>query len=183
MAEDTCFIYDNMYLRNANAKPISLSLPLQKEAFSCERTRNFFEGLLPEGYTRRCIAAEMCVDADDYISILKNLGKECLGAIQIYDENDVPATVAYEEMTQEQLHMFAKEGAMESATLVTKSHLSLTGASGKAGLYYDKIRLAPAYDIVSILIYESSTDEMALCINGKTNIYDVIREDLKKCPK
>ncbi len=134
-AEDAYFVYD---LQNVNAKPISISLPLQKEAFSSERTRIFFDGLLSEGYTRRCVAAEMRVATDDYISILKNLGKECLGAIQIFDENDVPTTVAYEEMTYEQLHMFAKEGAMESATLVTKSHLSLTGASGKAGLYYDK---------------------------------------------
>ena len=33
---------------------------------------------------------------------------------------------------------FACEGASESAELVTKAHLSLTGASGKVGLYFDK---------------------------------------------
>ena len=31
----------------------------------------------------------------------------------------------------------AEEGAQKSAEIVTKSHLSLTGASGKVGLYYD----------------------------------------------
>ena len=35
------------------------------------------------------------------------------------------------------LQELASEGATESAELVTKSHLSLTGASGKVGLYYD----------------------------------------------
>ena len=32
----------------------------------------------------------------------------------------------------------AAEGAQKSAEIVTKSHLSLTGASGKVGLYFDK---------------------------------------------
>ena len=31
----------------------------------------------------------------------------------------------------------AAEGAQKSAEIVTRSHLSLTGASGKVGLYYD----------------------------------------------
>ncbi len=56
-AEDTCFVYDRLYLQNVDAKPISLSLPLQKEPFSFERTRCFFEGLLPEGYTRSRLCA------------------------------------------------------------------------------------------------------------------------------
>ena len=33
----------------------------------------------------------------------------------------------------------AAEGAQKSAEIVTKSHLSLTGASGKVGLYYDVV--------------------------------------------
>lgn len=32
---------------------------------------------------------------------------------------------------------FAKEGASKSAQFLAKAHLSLTGASGKTGLYYD----------------------------------------------
>ena len=38
------------------------------------------------------------------------------------------------------------------------------------------IRLAPAYDIVSTMIYESSTENMALSIDGKYNIYDIKRK-------
>ena len=41
-------------------------------------------------------------------------------------------------LTSEDVRNLAKEGAAESAQLMTKSHLSLTGASGKAGLYYDE---------------------------------------------
>lgn len=45
-------------------------------------------------------------------------------------------TVNY-QLSAAQVYALAREGAEESADLVTKSHLSLTGASGKVGLYYD----------------------------------------------
>ncbi len=43
-------------------------------------------------------------------------------------------------VTEQQVKALAAEGAQKSAEIVTntKSHLSLTGASGKVGLYYDE---------------------------------------------
>ena len=70
------------------------------------------------------------------MTILAALGRECLGAIQIIkDGMDVPKA-GYQKLTKEDVCRLAKEGASEAAELVTKAHLSLTGASGKAGLYY-----------------------------------------------
>ena len=43
-----------------------------------------------------------------------------------------------------------------------------------------RIRLAPAYDIVSTMIYDSSTENMALGINGIYRITDISREDFEK---
>ena len=130
------FAYDNTYLHGEDARPISVSLPLQEETFSPQRTKCFFDGLLPEGFTRRTVAQWMHVSEDDYLSILAGLGKECLGAIQIVCEPDeIPAH--YQKLTLPQVQALAAEGATQSAKLVTESHLSLTGASGKVGLYYD----------------------------------------------
>lgn len=42
------------------------------------------------------------------------------------------------------------------------------------------IRLAPAYDIVSTMIYESSTENMAIGINGIYNINEITRESFEK---
>ena len=47
---DACFSYDDSYIEK-NGKPISISLPLEEKAFDEKRTRYFFEGLLPEGFT------------------------------------------------------------------------------------------------------------------------------------
>lgn len=137
-SEDARFVYDSAYQSQPEYRPISLALPFSEEPYSPERTRCFFEGLLPEGYTRRCIAGEMHIDAQDYISLLENLGDECLGAIRILKDGAEPPAASYEQISDEILKRFALEGAAESAALVTKSHLSLTGASGKAGLYFSE---------------------------------------------
>ena len=133
---DACFQYYADYIRTVN-KPISISLPLQEEAFSPERTACFFEGLLPEGFTRRTVAQWMHAAEGDYLAILRGLGRECLGAVCIL-ENEEPPEASYEKISEDAVRELAAEGASKSAELVTKSHLSRTGASGKAGLYYDE---------------------------------------------
>lgn len=54
----------------------------------------------------------------------------------------------------------------------------------KSSLLYSKdlktIRLAPCYDVVSTRIYDSSTDEMSLSINGKLNRTEIERIDFEK---
>ena len=132
------FAYDPTYLSRSNVKPISVSLPLQEAPFSPQRTKNFFDGLLPEGFTRRTVAQWMHVSEDDYLSILAGLGRECLGAIRIVEDSDT-ATAQYQKLTLTQVQALAAEGTTQSAKLVTESHLSLTGASGKVGLYYDAV--------------------------------------------
>ena len=134
---DAVFRYDKAWLDQEDAIPVSLSLPLQEEAFSSEKTKCFFEGLLPEGFTKRSVARWMHADEHDYLTMLSGLGQECLGAIQVMEGNTKPPKARYTRMTEQQLQEFAAEGAIKSAELVTALHLSLAGASGKTGLYFD----------------------------------------------
>ena len=137
-SNDVCFTYAESYLENPEHRAISIGFPLEEKIFDAKRTRIFFEGLLPEGFTRRCVAEWMHIDENDYVSILAGLGRECLGAIKIVDESDEGIDSEYRELSSEKVYALASEGATESAELVTKSHLSLTGASGKVGLYFDE---------------------------------------------
>lgn len=134
------FTYDKAYMENPESRPISISLPFKSEPFGKEATRCFFEGLLPEGFIKKCIADGIHADEHDYLTILSELGNECLGAIRIIDETKSDIIAYYRKLTKKELREFANEGASESAQLVTKSHLSLTGASGKAGLYYNEAK-------------------------------------------
>ena len=131
------FSYSEEYLNDKNAGAVSISLPLRKEAFSAKETKNFFEGLLPEGFTRKTVADWLRVDENDYLALLKELGRECIGAIKIRTgEDDEPAE--YRKLSKAQLEELAKEGTESSAKYVTQTRISLAGASGKTGLYFDK---------------------------------------------
>lgn len=60
-SEDACFTYAEEYLCDSSNRAISLSLPLTERTFDSRRTRNFFEGLLPEGFypQMRCRKSEI----------------------------------------------------------------------------------------------------------------------------
>lgn len=136
-SSNSFFSYDDIYLSTPDCRSISISLPIEKKHFSPEETKCFFEGLLPEGFTRRCVAERLCADESDYLTLLSVLGSECLGAIKIVDPINGEIKAAYRPLEDHEITALAAEGASESAEFVSKSHLSLTGASGKVGLYYD----------------------------------------------
>ena len=106
--KDAVFAYDDSYTAEKNHGPISISLPLSKKPFSAESTKNYFEGLLPEGFTRKCIADSMHSEPDDYISILRELGRECLGAIQILDESIQTVEADYKNFQKRKLRLWQK---------------------------------------------------------------------------
>ena len=148
------FTYSKDYLDRASAAAISLSLPLSERSFDPVRTRIFFDGLLPEGFMRRSVSAYMNLDPEDYLSLLGVLGKECLGAIQIINDEEDAVSIddglkdnekiydsskpGYRLLSKEEVKRIAEEGTSETSQLIAGSRLSLTGASGKAGLYYDE---------------------------------------------
>ncbi|SFU92342.1 HipA domain-containing protein [Butyrivibrio sp. INlla21] len=133
---DATFKYDSEFMNASYGAPISISLPFQEESFTAENTRTFFESLLPEGFSRRAVADWIKTDEKDYLSILAGLGRECLGAIKIA-EGGVLSDAHYEKLTKAQVKSLAAEGATRSTQILMETHLSLTGASGKVGLYYD----------------------------------------------
>ena len=137
-SENASFSYADSYLSDSESRPISLSMPLEQKSFDAVRTRNYFEGLLPEGFSRKCVAEWIRADENDYLAILEGLGSECLGAIKIIDETAKTGSSlpGYRKLNAVEVLNLAREGATKSAELVTKAHLSLAGASGKAGLYY-----------------------------------------------
>lgn len=135
--DDACFSYVPDYLEMDDPVPISIGLPLSKAPFSPQQTRNFFEGLLPEGFSRKAVAQWIKTDEHDYLTILKHLGQECLGAIAINYDPDYQNS-GYQRLSKEQVRELAREGVTSSVKLLMETHLSLTGATGKAGLYLDE---------------------------------------------
>ena len=74
--EDARFSYAEEYLSGNIARPISIHLPLSENAFSVDDTRNFFEGLLPEGFTRRLRNGKHCQNYNPACNLSKEFGRE-----------------------------------------------------------------------------------------------------------
>lgn len=113
---DAYFQYAEEYYTRPDAVSISINLPVSKKVFTPAQTKIFFEGLLPEGFTRRCVASWMHADENDYLTILAGLGSECLGALQIV-ENDHTLEQSYKKLTFEQVRSLAQEGASDLHSL------------------------------------------------------------------
>ena len=64
--QDARFAYSDSYIA-AGYPPISISLPISRNPFSAEATKNFFEGLLPEGFARKTVANWIHAAEDDYL--------------------------------------------------------------------------------------------------------------------
>ena len=73
------------YYENAQ-KPISLSLPLQKEPFKEKVCRAFFGGLLPENPNmRELLAKKYNINVNDDFKLLKEIGRDCAGALSFHE--------------------------------------------------------------------------------------------------
>lgn len=75
-------------LYQAGTPLLSMTLTVRPERFPQGVTRSFLDGLLPEGDTRRALADDLRLRADDTYGLIRALGRDCAGAIVIQPEDD-----------------------------------------------------------------------------------------------
>lgn len=81
------FIYIKDYLKNDNAKPISITLPLQEEEFKSKHLFPFFYNLLSEGKLKDIQCKELRIDkSDDFSRLLLTTKENTIGSITIEKE-------------------------------------------------------------------------------------------------
>lgn len=69
---------------SAPATPLlSVALPVQTAAFDAGATRNWFMGLLPEDQQLQEVQRRFGLAANDYLSLLAEIGWECAGAVVV----------------------------------------------------------------------------------------------------
>ena len=76
------FAYKRAWVEQVSA-PISLSLPVQEEAYDHDACAPFFKGLLPEGEFLKAISRTLHVSAGNSFQLLAEIGGECAGAISV----------------------------------------------------------------------------------------------------
>jgi len=83
------FRYEESWLSSENALPVSLSLPLREDAFKGEPVAAVFENLLPDSdIIRRRAAEKVGAKGTDAFSLLSQIGRDCVGALQFVPEGN-----------------------------------------------------------------------------------------------
>ena len=82
------FCYDVTYREQKNAQPISLTLPLQEEAYVSPVLFPFFDGLIPEGWLLDVALRNTDISILDRMSLLLLCCKECIGSVSVVAEQN-----------------------------------------------------------------------------------------------
>lgn len=132
------FEYDDEYLNDQNARAISRNLPLANEVFSGRATKEFFDGLLPEGSLRKRLSEAMHFDEGATLALLSRLNNESSGALVFgSDEASLLSERGYEPLCADDLAAFAKSPQRKTMQYDMSSRLSLAGAQSKIGLFHE----------------------------------------------
>ena len=77
------FRYLPEYLSSETAKAVSLTLPLQEEAYTSPVLFPLFAGLIPEGWLLDVALRNTDISILDRMSLLLTCCKDCIGAISV----------------------------------------------------------------------------------------------------
>ncbi len=78
------FGYDEAWLDDPAAPPLSLAMPPRAEPYDDDACRAFFGGLLPEGAVRDHLARRFGISPGNDFSLLERIGGDCAGAVSLH---------------------------------------------------------------------------------------------------
>lgn len=82
------FQYDPRYVQKKNAEPISLTLPLNKDAYHSNILFPFFDGLIPEGWLLEIAEKNWKLNERDRMELLLKTCHDCIGAVSVIPEDN-----------------------------------------------------------------------------------------------
>jgi serine/threonine-protein kinase HipA len=136
------FSYDDQWMNGRVAIPLSLSMPTITKTYAGKMVEVFLWGLLPENeQTLAKWAQRFQVSARNPFALLKNVGRDCAGAVQFLPQGDeITRGETFEALTDEQigdrLRDLRRDGAA-TRRLGDAGQFSLAGAQAKTAFYFD----------------------------------------------
>ena len=100
------FQYDKSWVESPIGRPLPLSLPLQYPKITTNSVINYFDNLLPDlPEVRDRIVARYQAKSRQTFDLLKEVGKDSVGAISLLSHDEVPNTkqLNYEILTSDRL--------------------------------------------------------------------------------
>lgn len=136
------FTYDDSWLTHPACRPLSLSLPLHPSRHEGNRVFDFFDNLLPDAkIIRDRIQARLKVSSSHPFDILKAIGRDCIGAIQLCPPDIKPndLTVHATPLTDHEIATTLKQFEMLPLGMMRDEEdfrISLAGAQEKMAFLY-----------------------------------------------
>ncbi len=99
LSSENFFSYDEAWFSSPQSRPISLSLPLTgaNDPYRGEPVRSFFDNLLPDSESiRGRIKSRYRLRSDAPFDLLSQVGRDCVGAIQLLPSDEQPAPARIE---------------------------------------------------------------------------------------
>jgi len=134
------FQYDEAWLSDTQAVPLSIALPLQSEVYEDDTARPFFANLLPESDLRKVIARCLGLSEGNDFALLEAIGGECAGAVSLLPEGtELAEEGEYQPLDEDELNALIEE-LPRRPLLAGESgvRLSLAGVQNKLPVYYDE---------------------------------------------
>lgn len=137
---EVVFTYQEAWVENSYAIPLSHSLPLRKETYKYRDCQGFFEGLLPEEDNRKTLAALFGISAKNDFALLEQIGWECAGSVTLLPAG-MPLSEQvrdYKPITEQELGAYLRD--LPSRPLLAgkeEMRLSLAGTQNKMAIAID----------------------------------------------
>ena len=85
-------VYDPAWMASPAGRPLSLSLPLAADGLKGQVVNSYFDNLLPDSRViRERLATRFGTASTDAFALLRAVGRDCVGAIQLLGEDEAPA--------------------------------------------------------------------------------------------
>ncbi len=145
VGRESRFTYLEEWTSNEGSRPISLSLPISalKTSYSGPLVDAFFDNLLPNSdVIRRRIQSRFGTSGTGPFELLSEIGRDCVGALQLVPENKNPADVnkiSGEPLNESGIATTLRQQAGTGNMLGQKDEefrISLAGAQEKTALLY-----------------------------------------------
>ncbi len=142
-----CFSYDPQWVTDPKARPISLSLPLAPTlTYKGDVVESFFDNLLPDSKDmRRRLQAQFGLSKSDTLSLLSEIGRDCIGALQLLpngmlapDPRVTDGVLLSDQEIADLLNSLSSFGVGSRGSRVEPFRISLAGVQEKTALLYWK---------------------------------------------
>ena len=139
------FLYDKSWRESAVGRPLSLSLPYTgDQPLRGDVVRDFFDNLLPDSEPiRKRLASHYKLASIEAFDLLQEIGRDCVGAVQLLKEDEAPTDVQRieggpmsEEDVERHLIQLTRSGPLGSGEDADDLRISLAGAQEKTALLW-----------------------------------------------